>query len=197
MLNVLSISTDGFSLTFLCPNLKNTAEGSLAYGDFIRGVASHVAFVDNSQRILIKGNQSSCAVVFYRSAFTWLPFYVLNTLWWGPPYKRLQNQATLRSSIFEVDGFLLTCLFHKIKKKKKKTDAHPPSIIFSSSYQEVWIYHWRVSVEAVLYIKLLKVFFRLKQLNSLSGKKIPYHFWNLPNNIRPQLFKRWIALSTG
>ena len=64
MLNVLSISTDGFSLTFLCPNLKNTAEGSLAYGDFIRGVASHVAFVDNSQRILIEGNQSSCAVVF-------------------------------------------------------------------------------------------------------------------------------------
>ena len=45
-------------------------------------------------------------------------------LWWGPPYKRLQNQATLGSSIFGVDGFLLTCLFHKMKKKnktKKKT----------------------------------------------------------------------------
>ena len=41
-------------------------------------------------------------------------------LWWGPPYKRLQNQATLRSSIFGVDGFLLTFLFHKMKKKKKK-----------------------------------------------------------------------------
>ena len=40
-------------------------------------------------------------------------------LWWGPPYKRLQNQATLGSSIFGVDGFLLTCLFHKMKKKKK------------------------------------------------------------------------------
>ena len=39
-------------------------------------------------------------------------------LWWGPPYKRLQNQATLGSSIFGVEGFLLTCLFHKKKKKK-------------------------------------------------------------------------------
>ena len=37
MLRVLSISADGFSLTFLRPNLKKTAEGSLAYGDFIQG----------------------------------------------------------------------------------------------------------------------------------------------------------------
>ena len=37
MLRVLSISADGFSLTFLCPNLKKPAEGSLAYGDFIQG----------------------------------------------------------------------------------------------------------------------------------------------------------------
>ena len=138
MLNVLSISTDGFSLTFLCPNLKNTAEGSLAYGDFIRSVASHGAFVDNSQRILIEGNQSSCAVVFYRSAFTWLPFYVLNTLWWGPPYKRLQNQATLRSSIFGVDGFLLTCLFHKMKKKKKNLVGK----VYCCACDEIWYHEW-------------------------------------------------------
>ena len=30
-------------------------------------------FVDYSLLILIEGNQNSCAVVFYRSAFTWLP----------------------------------------------------------------------------------------------------------------------------
>ena len=34
MLRVLSISADGFYLTFLCPK---TAERSLAYGDFIQG----------------------------------------------------------------------------------------------------------------------------------------------------------------
>ena len=45
----------------------------------------------------------------------------------------------------------------------------------ASPYLKVWICHWRVSVEAALWIKQLKVFFRLKQLNSLSGKKIPYH----------------------
>ena len=45
----------------------------------------------------------------------------------------------------------------------------------ASPYLKIWICHWRVSVEAALWIKLLKVFFRLKQLNSLSGKKIPYH----------------------
>ena len=51
----------------------------------------------------------------------------------------------------------------------------------ASPYLKIWICHWRVSVEAALWIKLLKVFFRLKQLNSLSGKKIPYH---LTINIR-------------
>ena len=50
-------------------------------------------------------------------------------LWWGPPYKRLQNQATLRSSIFGVDGFLLACLFHKMKKKKKKERSLERSIV--------------------------------------------------------------------
>ena len=109
MLNVLSISTDGFSLTFLCPNLKNTAEGSLAYGDFIRGVASHGAFVDNSQRILIEGNQSSCDVVFYRSAFTWLPFYVLNT----PPHP---------TRYFLAPSGLLQL---RLKRKKKRWLATP------------------------------------------------------------------------
>ena len=51
----------------------------------------------------------------------------------------------------------------------------------ASPYLKIWICYWRVSVEAALWIKLLKVFFRLKQLNSLSGKKIPYH---LTINIR-------------
>ena len=45
----------------------------------------------------------------------------------------------------------------------------------ASPYLKIWICHWRVSVEAALWIKSLKVFFRLKQLNSLYGKKIPYH----------------------
>ena len=112
MLNVLSISTDGFSLTFLCPNLKNTAEGSLAYGDFIRVVASHGAFVDNSQRILIEGNQSSCAVVFYRSAFTWLPFYVLNT----PPPRPTPPVTSLLHQDFYNLG---------LKGKKKRWLATP------------------------------------------------------------------------
>ena len=50
----------------------------------------------------------------------------------------------------------------------------------TSPYLKVWICHWRVRVvEAALWIKSLKVFFRLKQLNSLSGKKIPHHFWDL------------------
>ena len=49
---------------------------------------------------------------------------------------------------------------------------------------KVWMCHWRVIVEAALWVKLLKVFFRLKQLNSLSGKKIPYHFWNLHNSFK-------------
>ena len=60
---------------------------------------------------------------------------------WDPPYKRLQNQATLGSSIFVGfqqitfkisnftnlkaffsggDGFFLTCPCHKMKKKKKR-----------------------------------------------------------------------------
>ena len=114
MLNVLSISTDGFSLTFLCPNLKNTAEGSLAYGDFIRGVASHGAFVDNSQRILIEGNQSSCDVVFYRSAFTWLPFYVLNTPPPPPPHP---------TRYFLAPSGLLQL---RLKRKKKKMAGYAP-----------------------------------------------------------------------
>ena len=60
---------------------------------------------------------------------------------WDPPYKRLQNQGTLGSSIFVgfqqitfkisnftnlkaffsgSDGFFLTCPCHKMEKKKRK-----------------------------------------------------------------------------
>ena len=45
----------------------------------------------------------------------------------------------------------------------------------TAPYLKIRMCHWRVIVEAALWVKLLKVFFRLKQLNSLSGKKIPYH----------------------
>ena len=54
----------------------------------------------------------------------------------------------------------------------------------TSPYLKIRMCHWRVILEAALWVKLLKVFFRLKQLNSLSGKKIPYHFWNLHNSFK-------------
>ena len=142
MLNVLSISTDGFSLTFLSPNLKNTAEGSLAYGDFIRGVASHGAFLDNSQRILIEGNQSSCAVVFYRSAFTWLPFYVLNTPPPTPPVTSLLHQDFYNLGLKgkKKDGWLrpwlkspyandLSTVFFFFKFGHRKVKENPSALI--------------------------------------------------------------------
>ena len=56
-------------------------------------------------------------------------------------------------------------------------DRRPAPYPSTSPYLKVWIWRWRVSVEAALWIKLLKAFFRLKQLNLLSGKKIPFHFW--------------------
>ena len=54
-------------------------------------------------------------------------------------------------------------------------DRRPAPYPSTSPYLKVWICRWRVRVEAALWMKLLKAFFRLKQLNSLSGKKIPYH----------------------
>ena len=69
------------------------------------------------------------------------------------------------------------------------TAALPPTPS-TSPLLKAWICHWRVRVvEAALWIKLLKVFFRLKQLNSLFGKKIPYHFWNFHNIISVYCFK--------
>ena len=165
----------------------------MAYGDFIQGRSQHVfsgvdGFFLTCPCHKMKKKKTKKKTILERSVVELVMRYDTNGVKWTHRSKEKEQWRMWRIQGRGLGTRYLPLFLDQTTEAWRAplppyfrvwmTAGLPPTPSISP-YLKVWNCHWRVIVEAVLWVKLLKVFFRLKQLNSLSGKKIPYHFWNL------------------